>query len=75
MKKSEWIFLSNAMWNFADKTNGRISPLLKELIQKLNKNQGVILDELDDNVQTVRSNRQQKPNATSKDDFKGNGEF
>ena len=75
MKKSDWMFLSKAMWNFADKTNGRVSTLLKELVQKLNKNQGVIVDELDDNVQTVGSNRQQKPNATSKDNFKGNGEF
>lgn len=75
MKKSEWIFLSRAMWNFADNTNGRVSPLLKELIRKINKNQGVILDELDNNVQVARSDRQQKPNATSKDDFKGNGEF
>ncbi len=63
------------MWNFADNTNGRVSPLLKELIRKINKNQGVILDELDNNVQVARSDRQQKPNATSKDDFKGNGEF
>ena len=46
MKKSEWIYLASVMWNFAESNEGRISPLLKELIFKINKNMEVIIDDM-----------------------------
>lgn len=75
MKKSEWEYLAKVMWTFADSNNGRISPLVKELIIKLNENIGVIVNELDESKQVATSNRQEKTNRTGKSDFKGNGEF
>jgi len=37
------------MWQFAETNEGRISPLLKELITKVNNNMEMIIDELDEN--------------------------
>ena len=48
MKKSEWIYLAKVMWQFAETNEGRISPLLKELITKVNMNMEMIIDELDE---------------------------
>ena len=49
MKKSEWIYLANAMWIYSDKHEGEISRLLKELVITVNKNMEMIIDELDEN--------------------------
>ena len=38
MKKSEWVYLANAMWTYSDKHEGEISRLLKELVITVNKN-------------------------------------
>ena len=46
MKKNEWEYLAKVMWAFAESNNGKISPLLKELIKKINKNLGVIIDDM-----------------------------
>ena len=37
MKKSNWIYLANAMWEYSEKHTGRVSDLLKELIKEVNK--------------------------------------
>jgi len=44
MKKSEWIYLANAMWTYSEKHEGEISRLLKEVVIKLNNNMEVIID-------------------------------
>jgi|TARA_R100000482_G_scaffold122500_2_gene70334 hypothetical protein len=75
MKKSEWIYLSKIMWAFAESNEGKISPLLKELIQKINKNQGVIIDDMGEYGENVGSNGQFNSNTTGSEDFRGNGEF
>ena len=75
MKKSEWKYLAGVMWTFAENNDGKISPLLKELIIKVNQNLGVIIDELDDIMPTASSNGQAPTQPTSEITFKGNGEF
>lgn len=69
MKKSEWIYLANAMWTYAEKHDGKISSLLKELVIIGNKNMEMILNELADNGENVRSDRPTDTNATNSDDF------
>ncbi len=54
MKKSEWIYLANAMWTYSDKHEGKISSLLKEVVIKLNKNMEVIIDDMGNNEQDAR---------------------
>ena len=54
MKKSEWIYLANAMWTYSDKHEGKISRLLKEVVIKLNKNMEVIIDDMGNNEPNVR---------------------
>lgn len=49
MKKNDWIYLASIMWSFAESNEGRISPLIKELIQKINNNMEMIVDELEQN--------------------------
>ena len=57
MKKNEWIYLANAMWTYAEKHEGKISHLLKELVFKVNTNMEVIIDDMGKNGETVRSER------------------
>ena len=47
MKKSEWITLSSYMWEYAEEHNGKLGILMKELIQKINENLGVIADDME----------------------------
>jgi len=75
MKKSEWVKLAGILWQYAETNNGKISPLIKEMIVKINKNMEVIIDELDDDEQTIRSNRFETTNSTGQVDFNGIGEF
>tara|TARA_E500000318_G_scaffold110961_1_gene127858 strand:+ start:3231 stop:3383 length:153 start_codon:yes stop_codon:yes gene_type:complete len=49
MKKSEWTYLAKTMWTFAETNEGRISPLIKELIIKINNNMDVIIDDMGKN--------------------------
>lgn len=69
MKKSEWIYLANAMWTYAEKHDGKISSLLKELVIIGNKNMEMITNELADNGENVRSDRPNDTDATNSDDF------
>lgn len=50
MKKSDWVYLANIMWSFAETNDGRLSPLLKELVIKINNNREMIIDEDEDNM-------------------------
>tara|TARA_B100000902_G_C27224913_1_gene871631 strand:- start:940 stop:1158 length:219 start_codon:yes stop_codon:yes gene_type:complete len=70
MKKSEWIYLANAMWTYAEKHDGKISSLLKELIKNINKNMEVIIDDMGTNGKVIRSERYSNTNATNKNDRK-----
>jgi len=47
MKKSEWELLAKHMWEYAEEHNGKLSILMKELIRKVNTNQGVIIDDME----------------------------
>ena len=38
MKKEDWNYLGKAMWTYAEKHDGKISSLLKELVQLVNLN-------------------------------------
>ena len=69
MKKSEWIYLANAMWTYSDKHEGEISRLLKELVIAVNKNMEMIKNEFADNGENVRSDRPNDTEATNSDDF------
>ena len=69
MKKSEWIYLANAMWTYAEKHEGKISGLLKELVYKINTNMEMIIDDrLENDEPTVRIHKGQNTNSTSKID-------
>lgn len=46
MKKSDWVYLANAMWTYSEKNEGRISSLLKQLITEINKNEEMIVDDM-----------------------------
>tara|TARA_R100001510_G_C7653556_1_gene211825 strand:- start:2459 stop:2677 length:219 start_codon:yes stop_codon:yes gene_type:complete len=70
MKKNEWIYLANAMWTYAEKHDGKISSLLKELIKNINENMEVIIDDMGTNGKVVRSERYSNTNATNKNDRK-----
>ena len=68
MKKSEWIYLANAMWTYAEKHDGKISSLLKELIKNINENMEVIIDDMGTNGKVIRSERYSNTNAANKND-------
>ena len=70
MKKNDWIYLANAMWTYAEKHEGKISRLLKELVFKVNTNMEVIIDDMGKNGEIVRSERYSNTNATNKNDRK-----
>jgi len=69
MKKSDWVYLANAMWAYAEKHDGKISSLLKELIINVNKNMEMIIDEVDKNKPPIRINGHYVTNSTSDDNF------
>ena len=50
MKKNEWIYLANAMWTYAEKHEGKISRLLKELVFKVNTKPFIIKMEQEDRL-------------------------
>tara|TARA_X000001382_G_scaffold111643_1_gene88579 strand:+ start:29 stop:202 length:174 start_codon:yes stop_codon:yes gene_type:complete len=57
MKKSEWVYLANAMWTYAEKHEGQISHLLKELVITVNKNMEMIINDMGEYEQDAGSNR------------------
>ena len=74
MKHEDWVYLANAMWTYAEKHNGRIGSLIKELIITIHKNK-VIIDDMGKYEQNARSDRPNDTNSTSDSDFTGLGEF
>jgi len=74
MKKSEWLYLGNAMWRYAEKNEGKISNLLKELIIKINKGE-VIIDDNEKIYEIIRSDGVIDSNTTSNANLEGTGEF
>ena len=47
MKKNEWVSLANYLWKISEIKHPR-SPLIKEMIRKLNANMEVIIDEFNE---------------------------
>ena len=70
MKKSEWVYLANAMWAYAEKHEGKISHLLKELVISINKNMEMIINDMGENGENAGSDRPIDSNTTSSVDFK-----
>lgn len=62
MKKNDWIYLANAMWEYSEKHEGRISDLLKQLIKEINKNKEMIENDMGEFSKTTRSNGQEETN-------------
>lgn len=75
MNKEEWVYLAKAMWTYAEKHDGKISSLLKELIITINKNKKVINNDMGKYEQNATSNRPNDTDSTSNSDFTGLGEF
>jgi len=75
MKKNDWIYLANAMWEYSEKHEGRISQLLKKLIKEVNKNKEVMIDDNEEISEITGSERVYDSNSSSNISFKGNGEF
>ena len=70
MKKNEWIYLAKAMWTYAEKHEGKISRLLKELVKAVNKNMEMIINDNEQTSETIRKHRPENTNTTS---FNDNG--
>jgi|TARA_R100000149_G_C5879759_1_gene144403 hypothetical protein len=75
MKKNDWIYLANAMWEYSEKHEGRVSQLLKQLIKEVNKNKEVMIDDNETISKTTGSERVYDSNSSGNIPFKGNGEF
>ena len=73
MKKNDWVYLANAMWTYAEKHDGKISSLLKELVITINKNKEMIEDDMGKYEQNATSDRPIDTNSTSNSDFTGLG--
>tara|TARA_R100001591_G_scaffold76156_2_gene83996 strand:- start:290 stop:532 length:243 start_codon:yes stop_codon:yes gene_type:complete len=75
MKKSEWIYLANAMWTYSDKNEGEISRLLKELVIKVNTNMEMIIDDMENDEPNVRINGLPNTNTADNKNIKRLTEF
>ena len=75
MKKNDWIYLANAMWEYSEKHEGRVSQLLKQLVIEVNKNKEVMIDDNEEISEITGSERVYDSNSSSNISFKGNGEF
>tara|TARA_R110002051_G_scaffold231774_1_gene293664 strand:- start:704 stop:925 length:222 start_codon:yes stop_codon:yes gene_type:complete len=71
MKKSDFYYLTKAMWAYSEKNEGKISDLLKELINKIHKKKEMIIDDMGEFEQTNGSNRPIDNNTTGNTDFTG----
>ena len=71
MKKSEWNYLGKSMWQYAEKHEGKISSLLKELVQLVNLKLFTIgitevnIDDMGKYEQDARSDRPIDTDTTS----------
>lgn len=75
MKKNDWIYLANAMWEYSEKHEGRVSQLLKQLVIEVNKNKEVMIDDNETISEATGSERVYDSNSSGNISFKGNGEF
>ena len=75
MKKEDWVYLANAMWTYAERHDGKISSLLKELVITINKNEKVINNDMGKYEQNATSDRPIDTDSTNNSDFTGLGEF
>ena len=75
MKKSDWVYLANAMWTYSEKNEGRISCLLKQLIREINNNKEMITNGMDKFRETIAGDGQDEADRNSENVFRGNGEF
>ena len=75
MKKEDWVYLANAMWTYAERHDGKISSLLKELGITINKNEKVINNDMGKYEQNATSDRPIDTDSTNNSDFTGLGEF
>tara|TARA_R100000734_G_C3221132_1_gene32638 strand:- start:7 stop:234 length:228 start_codon:yes stop_codon:yes gene_type:complete len=75
MKKNDWIYLANAMWEYSEKHEGRVSQLLKQLIKEVNKNKEVMIDDNETISEIVTSERVYDSNSSGNIPFKGNGKI
>tara|TARA_R100000149_G_C5880429_1_gene145472 strand:- start:5643 stop:5870 length:228 start_codon:yes stop_codon:yes gene_type:complete len=75
MKKSDWVYLANAMWTYSEKNEGRISGLLKQLIKEINNNKEMITNGMDEFSETTTGDGQNETDRNSENVFRGNGEF
>ena len=73
MKKSDWIYLARAMWEYSEKHEGKISSLLKQLIKEINNNKEMIENDMGKYEQDATSNRPINTDSTDKSDFTGLG--
>tara|TARA_Y100001972_G_C7526526_1_gene265456 strand:- start:132 stop:374 length:243 start_codon:yes stop_codon:yes gene_type:complete len=73
MKKSDWVYLANAMWTYSEKNEGRISRLLKQLIREINNNKEMIENDMGKYEQNATSDRPIDTDSTDKSDFTGLG--
>jgi len=73
MKKSEWIYLSKAMWKYAEKHEGKLSHLLKELVITVNTNIEMILNDNEQISEIIRKHRQENTNETGIYDYGTSG--
>jgi hypothetical protein len=79
MKKSDWLFLARAMWEYSEKHKSRkhqrINRLLKQLVIEVNNNKEMIIDDMGKYEQNATSDRPNDTNSTGNSDFTGLGEF
>jgi len=75
MKYEDWVYLANAMWTYAERHDGRIGSLLKELIITIHKNEKVINNDMGKYEQNATSDRPNDTDSTNNSDFTGLGEF
>lgn len=68
MNKEEWVYLANAMWAYAEKHDGKISSLLKELVIIINKNMEVINNDMGKYEQDAPRDRPNDTDSTSSED-------
>ena len=73
MKKREWSYLSKAMWKYAEKHEGKLSRLLKELVITVNTNIEMILNDNDQISEIIREYRQGNTNETGIYDYGTSG--
>ena len=75
MKNNDWIYLANAMWEYSEKHEGRVSQLLKELVIEVNKNKEVMIDDNETISEITTSERVYDSNSSGNIPFKGNGKI